>query len=128
MNDVILRHLRDLPSFELVPGDPDVRNWPVRGSDGQPFGTVYELLVSPLTQQVLYLQVELAANLPGVSKPAPHTESYLLLPLAAVHFDEEGKSVFATALRHDTVRDYPLFVDFRLPPGLEEAMQRALGE
>ncbi|MGI4875787.1 MAG: PRC-barrel domain-containing protein [Janthinobacterium lividum] len=126
MSDIILRRLRDLPTFELVPGDPDVRGWAVRGSDGQPFGTVHELLVDPLAQQVLYLNVELVASLPGVPKAPPHTTNHILLPLAAVQFDNEGKSVFVTALSHDTVRTYPLFRDFMLPPGLEEAMQQAL--
>jgi photosynthetic reaction center H subunit len=127
MSSPILRRLRDLPSFEMATGDPDPRGWAVRGGDGQVFGTVIELLVDPESQRVLYLNVELERGVPGVPTPAPHAETQILLPLAAVNLDAEGNSVFATALRRDTISSYPPFVDFILPTELETAMQRALG-
>jgi photosynthetic reaction center H subunit len=127
MPSPILRRLRDLPTFEMATGDPDPRGWTVRGGDGQAFGTVLELLVDLETQRVLYLTVQLDQDLPGVVPPAPHAETQILLPLAAVNLDAEGSSVFATALRRDTIGAYPPFVDFILPTEFEEAMQRALG-
>lgn len=127
MPSPILRRLRDLPSFELASGDPDPRGWAVRGRDGQPFGTVHELLADPLAQRVLYLDVLLTPGLPGLLPPAPHTEQRILLPLAAVDLDNEGRSVFVTALSRDTVHSYPLFIDFMLPPDFELAMQEKLG-
>ena len=126
MTSPLLRRLRDLPSFEMVPGDPDPRGWAVRGGDGLPLGTVHELLVDPAARLVLYLDVQLAAGLPGVPPPAPHAEQHILLPLAAANLDAEGSSVFVTALSQATVHAYPLFLDFILPPKFEEAMRRAL--
>ncbi|MVN77978.1 hypothetical protein GO988_16735 [Hymenobacter sp. HMF4947] len=126
MNSPILRRLRDLPTFEMATGDPDPRGWAVRGSDGQAFGVVHELLVDPAAQRVLYLDVQLDPNLPNVPPPAPHTETRILLPVAAVNLDTEGSNVFVTALRRDTISNYPPFLDFMLPPGFEEAMQQAL--
>jgi hypothetical protein len=123
----ILRRLRDLPDFEMAPDSPDVRNWTVRGGDGQPLGTVHELLVDPEARQVLYLNVTLEAGLPGVPPPTPHAETRILLPVAAVNIDTEGQSVFITALRRDTVGTYPPFVDFMLPPDYEAAMRQVLG-
>lgn len=123
----ILRRMRDLPDFEMAPNSPDVRNWTVRGGDGQPLGTVYELLVDPAARQVLYLNVTLDPDLPGVPPPPPHADTRILLPVAAVNIDPEGQSVFITALRRDTVASYPPFVDFMLPPDYEAAMQQALG-
>ena len=35
-----LRRLRDLSDFEVATGQPDVRGWTVRGSDGKPLGQV----------------------------------------------------------------------------------------
>jgi photosynthetic reaction center H subunit len=128
MPSPILRRLRDLPTFEMATGDPDPRGWTVRGGDGQAFGTVLELLVDLETQRVLYLTVQLDQDLPGVVPPAPHAETQILLPLAAVNLDAEGSSVFATALRRDTIGTYPPFIDFILPTEFEEAMQRALGK
>ena len=127
MTTPVLRRLRDLPTFEMATGNPDPRGWAVRGSDGQAFGTVDELLVDPISQQVLYLNVLLASGLPGVPPPGPHADRRILLPLAAVNLDTEGPSVFVTPLSRDTVQHYPLFVDFMLPPDLETAMQKALG-
>jgi photosynthetic reaction center H subunit len=127
MSSPVLRRLRDLPDFEMATGDPDPRGWAVRGGDGQPFGTVQELLVDLDTRRVLYLSVALDRGLPGVPPPAPHTETQILLPLAAVNLDLEGSSVFATALRRDTISSYPPFLDFILPTEFEAAMQQALG-
>jgi photosynthetic reaction center H subunit len=126
MPSPVLRRLRDLPTFEMATGDPDPRGWTVRGGDGQSFGTVIELLVSLEMQRVLYLTVQLDRGLPGVPAPASHTETQILLPLAAVNLDNEGNNVFVTTLRRDTVGGYPPFVDFILPTEFEEAMQRAL--
>ena len=122
----IVRRMRDLPDFEMAPDSPDVRGWSVRGGDGQPLGTVAELLVSPENRQVLYLNVALATGLPDVPAPAPHADNHILLPVAAVHLDAEGHSVFITALRRDTIASYPPFIDFMLPPDFEAAMQQAL--
>jgi photosynthetic reaction center H subunit len=127
MNSPLLRRLRDLPTFEMATGDPDPRGWTVRGSDGQPLGTVYELLVDPMGQRVLYLDVVLAAGLPGLLPPAPHTDQRILLPLAAVNLDMEGSSVFVTSLNHANISTYPLFVDFILPADFEESMREKLG-
>ena len=127
MNSPLLRRLRDLPTFEMATGDPDPRGWTVRGSDGQPLGTVYELLVDLVGQRVLYLDVQLADGLPGIPPPAPHADQHILLPLAAVHLDQEGSNVFVTALNYNTIRSYPLFVDFLLSPGFEEVMREKLG-
>ena len=127
MPSPVLRRLRDLPDFEMATGDPDPRGWPVRGGDGQAFGTVQELFVDLETRRVLYLNVQLDRGLPGVPTPAPHVETQILLPLAAVNLDTEGSSVFITTLSRDTVSKYPPFVDFILPTEFEEAMQQALG-
>ncbi|QKG55380.1 hypothetical protein GKZ68_01245 [Hymenobacter sp. BRD128] len=127
MNAPILRRLRDLPTFELVADDPDPRGWTVRGSDGQALGIVHELLADPVAQRIQYLDVLLAAGLPGVPAPLPHTEQRILLPLAAVHFDAEGHNVFVTALSRETVHAYPPFIDFMLPPDFEAEMRQKLG-
>jgi len=125
MSSPVLRRLRDLPSFELATGDPDPRGWAVRGSDGHSFGTVDELLVDPVSQRVLYLNVLLESGLPGVPPPGPHADRRILLPLAVVNLDTDGSNVFVTALNRDNVQYYPLFVDFMLPPDFESQMLAA---
>jgi len=126
MTNPVLRRLRDLPSFKMAPDNPDVRGWTVRGSDGQPLGVVDELLVDPVGQTVRYLNVQLTPDLPGVPAPGSHADHHVLLPLAAVHLDAEASNVFVTALSQQNIRAYPLFVEFQLVPGFEEAMRQAL--
>lgn len=127
-SQILLRRMRDLPSFEMAADSPDVRGWPVRGGDGRTFGTVQELFVDPVGRQVLYLDVVLESGLPNMLPAQPHTNQQILLPVAAVHIDADGKSVFITALRRDNIANYPLFLDFMLPPELDAAMQKALRE
>ena len=127
MNSPLLRRLHDLPTFEMATGDPDPRDWAVRGGDGQALGTVHELLVDPVGRRVLYLDVQLRPGLPGLPPPVPHADQRILLPLAAVNLDPEGSSVFVTALNAQNIRAYPLFVDFLLPADFEAAMRERLG-
>ena len=122
MPATVLRRLRDLPDFEMTPDSPDVRGWTVRGAEGTALGTVYELIVAPASLTVRYLDVVLDARF----RPDP-LEQHILLPIAAASLDAESSSVFVPALREAAVPAYPPFMDIKITPELEAAMQRALG-
>lgn len=57
-----LARLHELNDFKVADGDPDVRGWPVRTSDGQRAGKVDDLIVDTGAMQVRYLDVELDRN------------------------------------------------------------------
>ena len=119
----MLRRLRELTDFEVADGNPDVRGWVVRGSDGQALGTVFELIVDPEAMKVRYLDVELAARL-----NLNEHENHILLPIGAASLDEEGDNVFVPALNAESVRHYPPYTEIQITREYEEAMLHALGQ
>ncbi|MFD1469031.1 PRC-barrel domain-containing protein [Hymenobacter caeli] len=113
-----LRRLRDLPDFEVADGHPDVRGWAVRGAAGTVLGTVQELLVDPIAQQVRYLDAQLDA-------PAPKR---VLLPLRLASLDAETSSVFVPALTEAAVLAYPAYAEELVTPAYTAGLRQALGE
>lgn len=118
-----LRRLRDLPDFEVATGQPDVRGWTVRGSDGKPLGRVYELIIDPEALKVRYLDIELDARNGRGSE-----ETHILLPIGVAGLDTEADNVFVPGLNQLTVKSYPPYVELQITREYEEAMLRALGK
>jgi hypothetical protein len=123
METPILRRLRDLTDFEVADGNPDVRGWTVRGSDGQALGAVFELIVDPEALKVRYLDVELDSRF----RINEH-ENHILLPIGAAALDTEDDNVFVPALNSESVLNYPPYVEIQITRDYEEAMLRALGQ
>jgi len=122
METSILRRLRDLTDFEVADGNPDVRGWTVRGSDGAPLGQVHELIVEPAALKVRYLDIELDSRF----KVSEH-ERHILLPIGVAAVDAEGDNVFVPALNSESVLDYPPYIELQVTRDYEKAMLRALG-
>ncbi|SNC77448.1 PRC-barrel domain-containing protein [Hymenobacter gelipurpurascens] len=116
-----LRRLRDLSEFEVADGSPDVRGWTVRGSDGKPFGEVFELIVEVDALKVRYIDIELSASL-----HINERDRHILLPIGVAAIDEEGDNVFVPSLTSESVLDYPPYNEIQITREYEEAMLRAL--
>ena len=123
METPILRRLRDLTDFEVADDNPDVRGWTVRGADGKPLGTVYELIVDPNALKVRYLDVELDAGF-NINEH----ERHILLPIGVAALDAEADNVFVPALNSESIMRYPPYVELQITRDYEEAMLRALGQ
>ena len=54
-----LVHLDDLHDFKIAEGEPDIRGWDVRGTDGNKLGEVADLLVDTAAMKVRYIEVKL---------------------------------------------------------------------
>lgn len=54
-----LVHLDDLDDFKIAEGEPDIRGWDVRGTDGNKLGEVADLLVDTGAMKVRYIEVKL---------------------------------------------------------------------
>ncbi len=54
-----LVHLDDLDDFKIAEGEPDIRGWDVRGTDGNKLGEVADLLVDTAAMKVRYIEVKL---------------------------------------------------------------------
>ena len=123
MDNFILRRLRDLSDFEVADGNPDVRGWTLRGNDGLPLGTVFELIVDVEALKVRYLDVELDSRF-----HINEHENHVLLPIGAASLDDDGDNVFVPALNAELVLNYPPYVEIQITREYEEAMLRALGK
>jgi hypothetical protein len=89
-----LQPLSALADFEVSPGDPDVRGWPVLGPTGKGIGRVGELLVDRSALKVRYLELILDGAEGSV---AATRQRRVLIPIGAADLDDEHDLV---RLRH----------------------------
>ena len=115
--DKNLYYLDELSGYKVADEDCDVRGWEVMDKDGRTVGTVDGLLVSKKAKKVVYLDVEVAADLTKndhqtYAAPANNGaheflnkdgENHLILPIGMVELDEDGKKVMANDLSYETL-------------------------
>ena len=84
-----LARLGELRGFAIVDGDPDIRGWGVKLTDGRKIGAVDDLIVDTEAFVVCYAKVraELAGGRAGDYR-------YLLVPIPALHVDVLARTVF----------------------------------
>lgn len=118
-----LAHLSDLDDVRIVEGEPDIRGWSVRGTDGQSVGKVEDLLVDTASMKVRYIEVRLekaiakdigrtadltstpisemaadARNLPNDDgRSADEAGRYVLVPIGVVRLDDDADDVLLDA-------------------------------
>ena len=94
----------ELPDYEVAEGNPDVRGWEVRGSDGQVIGEVDDLLIDTGAMKVRYLDVDLDNDI------APGGEDrHILLPIGYARLDREEDCVHVDELRSTELANLPLY-------------------
>lgn len=119
-----LVHFDDLDDFKIADGEPDIRGWDVRGTDGEKIGKVEDLLVDTSAMKVRYIEVRLdkeiarqvAANadlgthhIPQVGhsvddivtsddrKSNADAERYVLVPIGVARLDDDHDDVLLDA-------------------------------
>jgi len=119
-----LVHFDDLDDFKIADGEPDIRGWDVRGTDGQKIGEVEDLLVDTAAMKVRYIEVKLdkdiakqmakAAdvekhNIPQIGRSAddivtnddrksdPDAARYVLVPIGVARLDDDEDDVLLDA-------------------------------
>jgi len=119
-----LVHFDDLDDFKIADGDPDIRGWDVRGTDGEKIGEVEDLLVDTAAMKVRYIEVRLEKEIAkqvamhadrathhipqvGVSaddiltsddrKSDPDAARYVLVPIGVARLDDEEDDVVLSA-------------------------------
>ncbi len=73
-------------NFDLDPNQPDIRNWPVRGSMGT-VGTVEDLIFDEQSGKVRYIVVDLKSNSIGL------THRQVLVPIGIAVIDKDDDDV-----------------------------------
>ncbi|HEU4630580.1 MAG TPA: PRC-barrel domain-containing protein [Gemmatimonadaceae bacterium] len=77
--------LGEARDYEVSRGLPDVRGWPVLGSDGDTLGRVRELLIDPDAGRARYLVVDASSGV-GASRPVH-------VPIGLARIDRERDAV-----------------------------------
>ena len=86
-----LQRLKDLDDFEVADGDPDIRGWDVRSSDGRHIGKVEELLVDTAAMRARYLEVELDRKELGLTEAR-----HMLIPIGTARLDDDTDDVLVS--------------------------------
>ena len=77
-----LVRLKDMGSWDVAEGEPDIRGWEVRTVGGRELGKVKELLIDPDANEVVMLDVDLTGS-----------DQHSLVPLRIVEIDRPRRIV-----------------------------------
>lgn len=83
-----LARLHDLDKCQIADGEPDIRGWSVRTSDGRDAGKVDELIVDTRAMKVRYMDVVLDRKSLGLKE-----ERHVIVPLSNARLDDDRDDV-----------------------------------
>ncbi len=83
-----LGHLSEMDDYEIADGDPDIKGWDVRASNGDKIGDVEDLLVDSATMRVRYIEVKLEKDL-----VSDNNRRHALIPIGAARLNEDKDDV-----------------------------------
>jgi photosynthetic reaction center H subunit len=97
-----LVHLGDLDEVRIADGEPDIRGWDVRGSDGATLGKVEDLLVDTGAMQVRYIEVKLDSEIARrITQSTPGDDAdadrFALVPIGVARLDDAHDDVLLDA-------------------------------
>ncbi len=99
-----LMHLSDMNDYEIADGEPDIRGWDVRASNGDKIGDVEDLLVDSATLRVRYIEVKLEKDL-----VANADRRHALLPIGSARLDDDDDNVLVS-MDSERLRALPPYV------------------
>lgn len=99
-----LTHLSDMKDYEIADGEPDIRGWDVRASNGDKIGDVEDLLVDSASLRVRYIEVKLEKDL-VVNADRRHA----LLPIGSARLDDDDDNVLVS-MDSERLRALPAYV------------------
>src|SRR5919199_4689523 len=114
--------LKELDSWKIAEGEPDVRGWEVRTVSGRDIGEIDDVLVDPEAREVVMLDIDLRG-----------TDRHTLAPIRAVQLDRARRVAIIDSADLRDADDIPA-LRRNAPPTDEEARhfgqryERAYGE
>ncbi len=114
-----LYYLHELSNYKVADSDKDVRGWEVTDNSGRKIGKVDNLLVNKSTERVVYLDVEvnadiIATNHKPYGKPAAdgvheflnkEGENHIIIPIGLANLNLEDQIVYTNSV------DYNMFAE-----------------
>ncbi len=118
-----LVYLKDLKDYKMASGDPDVRGWNIHDSNNDNVGVISGLLVDPVLEKVVYLDVEIredilapdhdpfdARHYDGIHEyQDKEGEIHMIVPVGVAHVDSVEKKVIADGIDQGSLRNYPSY-------------------
>ncbi len=99
-----LAHLSEMNDYEIADGEPDIRGWDVRASNGDKIGDVEDLLVDSSTLRVRYIEVKIEKDL-----VANADRRHALLPIGSARLDDDDNNVLVS-MDSERLRALPPYV------------------
>jgi sporulation protein YlmC with PRC-barrel domain len=90
--------------YQIDDGNPDIRGWDVRASEGRKIGKVDDLIIDTGKRKVRYLEVKVEKDIAGTDD-----DRWMLFPIGKAHLDDDADEVrldvTATDIRGMPARD-----------------------
>jgi hypothetical protein len=83
-----LRHLSELDDYKVADGEPDIRGWDVKSTDGRTVGEVGDLIVDFEAMKVRYVEVELDKKELELAN-----DRHILVPIGTARLDDDHDDV-----------------------------------
>jgi uncharacterized protein (TIGR02271 family) len=99
-----LHRLDELDDFEVADGDPDIRGWDVKGSDGKKFGKVKELIVDTAAMKARYMDVEVDKKVANAKD-----DWHVLVPIGQARLDDKHDDVLLDTIPQDNLAGAPAY-------------------
>jgi hypothetical protein len=115
MDNMKHRRLQELDrsDFEIVKGEPDIRGWDVKGTNGEKVGEVEELIVDAQERKVRYMVVDLDDNKLKLN----HRK--ILIPIGLAELDSDHDDVLTPKISPQQFDELPEYDRNNLTPDVE---------
>jgi len=122
MDNMKHRRLQELDrsDFEIVEGQPDIRGWDVRASDGKKLGEVDELILDAKQRKVRYMVVDLDDN------DFDLEERKVLIPIGMAELHERRDDVVLYSIQPTQLAALPEYEEDRLDDQVERQVSAVL--
>lgn len=123
MDNMKHRRLQELDrsDFEIVEGEPDIRGWDVKSSNGKKIGEVEELILDAQKKKVRYMVVDLDDNELNLD------DRKVLIPIGLAELDKEDDVVLLRSVTPDQLRALPTYDASNLDEETERTICSILG-
>jgi uncharacterized protein (TIGR02271 family) len=99
-----LARLDELEDFEIADGEPDIRGWDVKTSDGTTVGKVDGLIADPDAREVRYIEMKAKRDLLGTKE-----DEHVLIPIGTARLDDDHDNVYVDQLPAGGLKGAPRF-------------------
>lgn len=107
--------------FEIVDGEPDIRNWVVKGAEGNQLGEVDDLLFDRISRQVRYIVL----NQVSVGE-ADRQARYVLIPIGLAELHEHENVVILPSVTAAQLQSLPAYDEEAMGEETETAIRSTL--